>query len=79
VGSESHDRGADVGARRYRITIRGGLSQRFAGAFEGMSLETGSGVTILFGDIRDQAHLYGVLDRIRDFGLELLSVEEVRA
>jgi hypothetical protein len=68
-----------VGARRYRITIRGRLSQRFAGAFEGMTLETDSGVTILLGDIRDQAHLYGVLDRIRDFGLELLSVEEVRA
>lgn len=68
-----------MGARRYRITIRGRLSQRFAGAFEGMTLETDSGVTILLGDIRDQAHLYGVLDRIRDFGLELLSVEEVRA
>jgi hypothetical protein len=68
-----------VGARRYRITIRGRLSQRFAGAFEDMTLETDSGVTILFGDIMDQAHLYGVLDRIRDFGLELLSVEEVRA
>jgi hypothetical protein len=63
--------------RRYRITVRGQLSTRFASAFHGMSLEAADGVTHLVGDVTDQAHLYGVLDRIRDFGLELVSVEEV--
>jgi hypothetical protein len=33
------------------------------------------GQTLLVGDVRDQAHLYRLLDVIRDFGLELLVVK----
>jgi hypothetical protein len=40
-----------------------------------MALEPENGQTALVGDIRDQSHLYGVLDRIRNLGLELVSVE----
>lgn len=40
-----------------------------------MTLELGPSQTVLVGDVRDQAHLYGVLDRLRDFGIELLAVE----
>ena len=47
---------------RYRINVRGRLSQRLGSAFEDMSLEPGDGKTALVGDIRDQSHLYGVLD-----------------
>jgi len=64
-------------AKRYRVLVRGTLSERFASAFDGMSLEAESGMTAIVGDIRDQAQLYGVLDRLRDFGLELVGVEEV--
>ncbi len=60
---------------RYRIVVRGTLSERFASAFDGMALEPGTGVTTLVGDVRDQSQLHGLLDRIRDFGLELMSVE----
>jgi hypothetical protein len=60
---------------RYRISVRGRLTQRLAAAFEGMSLEAGSGKTILVGEIRDQCHLYGVLDQVRNLGLELVAVE----
>jgi hypothetical protein len=42
-----------------------------------MTLEPGNGQTGLVGDIRDQSHLYGVLDRVRNLGLELVSVEAV--
>ena len=35
------------------------------------------GQTALVGDIHDQSHLYGVLDKIRNLGLELVSVEAV--
>ena len=31
---------------------------------------------MLVGDVRDQAHLYGLLDRLRDFGIELVAVEK---
>ena len=66
-------------ASRYRIVLRGRLSERFESAFEGMALEPGPNQTVLVGDVRDQAHLYGLLDRLRDFGIELLAVEAVGA
>jgi hypothetical protein len=60
---------------RYRIVLRGRLSQRFASAFDGMALEHGPNTTVLTGEIRDQAQLYGLIDRLQDFGIELLAVE----
>ncbi len=67
-----------MAATRYRITVRGRLGPRFSGAFDGMTLESAAGDTVLVGMLRDQAHLHGVLDRIQDFGLELVGVERVR-
>jgi hypothetical protein len=64
-----------VAASKYRIVLRGRLSERFESAFEGMTLEHGPNQTVLVGDVRDQAQLYGLLDRVRDFGIELLAVE----
>ena len=63
--------------RRVRITVRGRLSERLAAAFDGMSLASGPGQTELVGDVVDQAHLYGLLTRVRDLGLELESVNPV--
>jgi hypothetical protein len=60
---------------RYRIVLRGRLSERFESAFDGMMLESGHNQTVLVGEIRDQAHLYGLLDRLRDFGIDLVAVE----
>ena len=64
-----------MGSNGYRIVLRGRLSERFESAFEGMALEHGPNQTVLTGDVRDQAQLYGLLDRLRDFGIELLAVE----
>jgi hypothetical protein len=64
-----------VAATRYRIVLRGRLSERFEPAFDGMALEGGPNQTVLVGDVRDQTHLYGLLNQIRDFGIELLVVE----
>jgi hypothetical protein len=61
---------------RYRIAVRGRLTDRLGSAFEGLALEPGRELTVLVGEIRDQAHLYGVLDRVRNLGLELVSVAE---
>jgi hypothetical protein len=61
---------------QYRIVVRGHLSDRFATTFDGMAPEPGRGETALVGRVRDQAHLYGILERLRDFGLELLRVEK---
>jgi len=58
----------------YRIVVRSELSDRYALAFEGMKLETKAGETILTGEVKDQPHLFGILDRINGLGLVLLSV-----
>ena len=55
--------------------MRNELSDAYAVAFEGMEMDTNSGETILTGEVIDQPHLYGILDRINGLGLELLSVE----
>ncbi len=60
---------------RYRIVLRGRLSKHFESAFDGMVIVPGRGQTVLDGEIRDQAHLYGLLDRLRDFGIDLVAVE----
>jgi hypothetical protein len=65
-----------VESRRYVITLRGRLSERFAASFEGLTLEAGDGVTTLSGVLHDQAQLYGVLERVADCGLELAGVQE---
>ena len=59
----------------YRIVVRSELNGRYAVAFEGMEMETKNGDTILTGEIIDQPHLYGILDRINGLGLKLLSVQ----
>jgi hypothetical protein len=61
--------------KAYRIVVRSELSERYAAAFEEMEMETNSGLTVLTGKIKDQPHLYGILDRLSGLGLELLSVE----
>jgi hypothetical protein len=66
-----------VATKTYRITVRGRLTERLASAFEGMTLEPGRGETGLVGEVADQAHLFGLLDRVRNFGLELVRVEPV--
>ena len=59
----------------YRIVVRSELGDRYAPAFEGMEMETQDGQTILIGEVKDQPHLFGILDRINGLGLELLSVQ----
>ena len=59
----------------YRIVMRSELGERYAAAFDGMHMETGDGQTILTGEVKDQPHLFGILDRINGLGLELLSVQ----
>jgi hypothetical protein len=62
----------------YRLVARSELSSSYAAAFEGMEMETKDGVTILTGEVIDQPHLYGILDRINGLGLELLSVQALK-
>jgi len=56
------------------ITVRGRLSGRLGTTFDGMTLRPRGHATDLVGRVADQAQLHGLLSRIRDLGLELVSV-----
>ena len=60
-----------------RLVVRGELSARFFYLFEGMDMERIAGTTVLTGYVRDQAHLYGLIERIQELGLELLELKRV--
>jgi outer membrane PBP1 activator LpoA protein len=62
-------------AKVYRIVVKSELGDRYVSAFEGMRMETRDGQTILTGEVKDQSHLFGILQRLNDLGLELLSVQ----
>jgi hypothetical protein len=62
-------------ARPYEIRLKGHLDSRWATRFDGMSLTHHSdGTTVLSGAVVDQAALHGLLQRLRDVGLPLISV-----
>jgi hypothetical protein len=59
----------------YEIRIRGHLGPRWADWFEGLTITLEeNGDTLLTGPVVDQAALHGLLRRVRDLGLPLLSV-----
>jgi hypothetical protein len=59
----------------YQICVRGRLTERLAAALEGMTLQAGAVNTVFTGEVKDQSQLYGLLDRLLDLGLELISVQ----
>ena len=59
----------------YQIVVKGQLESEWSDWFDGLSITlTGSGETILTGPLADQTALHGVLIKIRDLGLPLLSL-----
>ncbi len=64
-----------TGADYYEIRVRGLLDSHWSAWFEGLTLtHLGNGQTLIAGAIQDQAALHGILAKIRDLGLHLLSV-----
>lgn len=62
----------------YRITVKGHLSDRWSGSFGDFAMERiPDGTTVLSGSVADQAQLHGILARIRDLAIPLLSVTPV--
>jgi hypothetical protein len=61
-------------AVRYEVVVRGRLSERYANAFDTVQLEARDGQTALHSEVADQSQLYGLLNQLRDCGLELISV-----
>ena len=67
--------GRPGGPPRYEFRLKGHLDPRWAAWFDGLTLTTDSdGTTALRGVVVDQAALHGLLQRLRDVGLPLISV-----
>jgi hypothetical protein len=65
-------------AGRYELRVKGHLDPRWANWFDGLSLTHASdGTTVIHGPVADQAALHGLLHKLRDLGLPLLSVARV--
>jgi hypothetical protein len=64
---------------RYEIRIKGHLDDKWADWFEGLTItREDNGETLLIGPVVDQAALHGVLRKVRDLAMPLLSVSRIR-
>jgi hypothetical protein len=67
--------GRPDGLPRYEIRLKGHLAARWSAWFDGLSLTHDTdGTTSLRGVVVDQAALHGLLQKLRDAGLPLISV-----
>jgi hypothetical protein len=63
---------------RYEIRLKGHLEARWAAWFDGLSLTNeNDGTTTICGPVADQSALHGLLQKVRDLGLPLVSVTQL--
>jgi hypothetical protein len=61
---------------RYEIRVTGHLAPRWASVFDGMTLtQQDDGTTVIHGPVADQSALHGLLRKLSDLGLPLVSVK----
>ena len=65
--------GDQTPGKRCRLVLRGELGEPFSFLFEGLQMDRLAGTTVLTGTVIDQAHLHGLLKRIQELGIELVS------
>ena len=67
-----------LNAQLYEIRLKGHLAARWRNQFEGMTITLEEdGNTLLNGPLADQAALHGLLKKVRDLGLSLISINQV--
>lgn len=66
------------GQRRFRIWVTGRLGAEFTDGIDGLNQQYADGVTMLIGELADHSHIHGVLDRLRNLGVEVLRFETFR-
>ena len=64
-------------AATYQIRVRGELDEGWTDRFGNMTITAQGGITTLTGTVSDQPALHGLLIKIRDLGLPLLSVNRI--
>ena len=69
---------ADPGQARYEIRVEGALDRHWAAWFDGLQVTSEGAETVISGPLPDQPALHGLLARVRDLGLCLISVRRLR-
>lgn len=78
VGSYGPTVTEHTGIPQYEIRMKGHLGPRWSAWFDGLSVTNeDGGITVIRGAVVDQAALHGVLQKLRDIGLPLLSVTQL--
>lgn len=76
----THQVGSYVRTVQYEIRVEGHLGTRWTAWFDGLSITTeDDGTTVLRGFVVDQAALHGLLHKLRDVGIPLISLTPVEA
>lgn len=66
------------GPGSYEIRLKGQLDARWTAWFDGLTIaHEGDGITLIHGPVVDQAALHGLLQKVRDVGLPLVSVTRI--
>jgi hypothetical protein len=64
---------------QYEIRVQGHLGPRWSAWFDGLSVtDADDGTTVIRGPIVDQSALHGLLQKLRDVGIPLISLEQLR-
>lgn len=64
----------------YQIRVKGHLGSEWSEWFNGMTITLeNSGDTLLTGIITDQSELYGLLNKVRDLGMPLISIADIHS
>ena len=62
---------------RYEIRVESILHERWSDWFDGLQIEILGDATVLSGTLPDQSALHGILDRVRDLGLTVISLRRI--
>ncbi len=63
--------------RQYRIVVRGECGDLLAGLMRGAAITSGGGMTTIVAPVRDQSELYGLLDRLQELALAIISLTDL--
>ena len=61
----------------YEIRVAGRLTSRWSAWFDGLTVATDGGITVIRGPVVDQAALHGLLQKLRDVGIPLISLTQL--
>src|SRR6516162_5436575 len=75
--SGGHTMSTHSAVLRYRIVVREDCGELLASLVEGLTIESGGGRTSVVASVRDESELHGLLDRLHELALHIVSLNEL--